>query len=96
MSDTEFKSENSENQSAASSDAWQPSVGETAASAGLEPTANLSLRSHRHEAEVHAISSALRQTGGNRKRAAKLLSISYRSLLYKIRQHNISPTALAG
>ena len=62
----------------------------------LEPTANLSLRSHRHEAEVHAISSALQKTGGNRKRAAKLLSISYRSLLYKIRQHNISPTAQAG
>ncbi|MFZ0277967.1 MAG: helix-turn-helix domain-containing protein [Candidatus Sulfotelmatobacter sp.] len=96
MSDTEFKSENSGNESAARSDVWQPNVGETVASAGLEPTANLSLRSHRHEAEVHAISSALRQTGGNRKRAAKLLSISYRSLLYKIRQHNISPAALAG
>ncbi len=96
MSDTEFKSENSGNGSAECSDVWQPDVGETAASAALEPTANLSLRSHRHEAEVHAISSALRQTGGNRKRAAKLLSISYRSLLYKIRQHNISPTALAG
>jgi len=96
MSDTEFKSENSGNGSAARPDAWQSNTSETAASAGLEPTANLSLRSHRHEAEVHAISSALRQTGGNRKRAAKLLSISYRSLLYKIRQHNISPTALAG
>jgi len=29
---------------------------------------------------------------GNRKRAAKLLGISHRSLLYKIRQHNITPT----
>jgi transcriptional regulator with PAS, ATPase and Fis domain len=96
MSDTEFKSENSGNESAERSDVWRPNAGDTAVSAGLEPTANLSLRSHRHEAEVHAISSALRQTGGNRKRAAKLLSISYRSLLYKIRQHNISPAALAG
>jgi transcriptional regulator with PAS, ATPase and Fis domain len=96
MSDTEFKSENSGNGSAARSNAWQPNIVEAEAPAGPEPTANLSLRSHRHEAEVHAISSALRQTGGNRKRAAKLLSISYRSLLYKIRQHNISPTALAG
>ena len=95
MSDNEFKSENSGNGSAERSDVWQPNLGETTAPAGLEPTANLSLRSHRHEAEVHAISSALRQTGGNRKRAAKLLSISYRSLLYKIRQHNISPTVQA-
>jgi transcriptional regulator with PAS, ATPase and Fis domain len=95
MNDTEFKSGNSGNEGAARSDAWQPNIGETAAAAGLEPAANLSLRSHRHEAEVHAISSALRKTGGNRKRAAKLLSISYRSLLYKIRQHNILPTAEA-
>lgn len=96
MSDSEFKSENSGNESAVRSDAWQPDIGGTGAAAGPEPTANLSLRSHRHEAEVHAISSALQKTGGNRKRAAKLLSISYRSLLYKIRQHNISPTAQAG
>jgi transcriptional regulator with PAS, ATPase and Fis domain len=95
MGDTELKGENSGKESVARSDAWQPNIVETAASTGLEPSANLSLRSHRHEAEVHAISSALRQTGWNRKRAAKLLSISYRSLLYKIRQHNISPTVQA-
>jgi len=51
----------------------------------------LSLRSFRDEAEIHAIGSALRQTGWNRKRAAQLLSISYRGLLYKIRRHNIAP-----
>jgi transcriptional regulator with GAF, ATPase, and Fis domain len=50
-----------------------------------------SLRSFRDEAEIHAISSALKQTGWNRKRAAQLLSISYRGLLYKIRRHNIRP-----
>jgi transcriptional regulator with GAF, ATPase, and Fis domain len=50
-----------------------------------------SLRSFRDEAEIHAISSALKQTGWNRKRAAQLLSISYRGLLYKIRRHNITP-----
>jgi transcriptional regulator with GAF, ATPase, and Fis domain len=50
-----------------------------------------SLRSFRDEAEIHAISTALRQTGWNRKRAAQLLSISYRGLLYKIRRHNITP-----
>ena len=52
-----------------------------------------SLRSFRDEAEVHAISSALKQTGWNRKRAAQLLSISYRGLLYKIRRHNITPNS---
>jgi len=51
----------------------------------------LSLRSFRDEAEIVAISSALRRTGWNRKRAAQLLSISYRGLLYKIRRHNIAP-----
>jgi transcriptional regulator with GAF, ATPase, and Fis domain len=55
--------------------------------------AELSLRSFRDEAEIVAISSALRRTGWNRKRAAQLLSISYRGLLYKIRRHNIAPPA---
>jgi transcriptional regulator with PAS, ATPase and Fis domain len=93
MSDTETKIENSGNGNAARADAWQPDPGEISVVAGPEPTVNLSLRSHRNEAEVHAINYALRETGGNRKRAAKLLSISYRSLLYKIRQHNIMPVA---
>jgi transcriptional regulator with GAF, ATPase, and Fis domain len=52
---------------------------------------NLSLRFFRDEAEMQAISSALSKTGWNRKRAAQLLSISYRGLLYKIRRHNIAP-----
>lgn len=49
------------------------------------------LRSLRAETEMHAISKALEQTRWNRKRAAELLSISYRGLLYKIRQHRITP-----
>ena len=52
---------------------------------------NLTLRSFRNEAEIRAVNYALDQAGWNRRRAAKLLSISYRSLLYKIRQHNITP-----
>jgi transcriptional regulator with PAS, ATPase and Fis domain len=59
----------------------------------VEPVRDLSLRSFRNEAEIQAIHYALGKTGWNRKRAAKLLSISYRSLLYKIRRHNITPTA---
>lgn len=51
------------------------------------------LRSLRAETEIHAISRALEESGWNRKRAAKLLSISYRGLLYKIRQYNITPVS---
>lgn len=56
---------------------------------------DLSLRSFRNEAEIRAVNYALEQAGWNRRRAAKLLSISYRSLLYKIRQHNITPAVAA-
>jgi Bacterial regulatory protein, Fis family len=54
---------------------------------------DLSLRLFRDEAEMRAINSALNRTGWNRKRAAQLLSISYRGLLYKIRRHKLSPPA---
>ena len=50
-----------------------------------------SLRRFRAEAEAQAISQALQQTGWHRKRAAQLLRISYRCLLYKIHQYNITP-----
>ncbi len=50
-----------------------------------------SLRSLRVEAEIYAISKTLEHTGWNRRRAAQLLSISYRGILYKIRQHNLTP-----
>ena len=42
-------------------------------------------------AEMEAISRALHQSGWNRKRAAESLQISYKALLYKIRQYNIRP-----
>jgi transcriptional regulator with GAF, ATPase, and Fis domain len=54
---------------------------------------HFSLRSLRAEAEVYAISRTLEYTGWNRRRAAQLLSISYRGILYKIRQHNLTPTS---
>lgn len=54
---------------------------------------HFSLRSLRAEAEIYAISRTLEYTGWNRRRAAKLLSISYRGILYKIRQHNLTPSA---
>jgi len=49
-----------------------------------------SLRSARVQVEIKAIMAALQRTGWNRKQAARLLKISYRGLLYKIRQHNIT------
>jgi two-component system, NtrC family, response regulator AtoC len=41
------------------------------------------------EAEVSAIATALEKTGWNRKAAARLLKIAYRTLLYKIDQYQI-------
>jgi two-component system, NtrC family, response regulator AtoC len=53
------------------------------------PTRNLKslVRDIKNEAEVQAIKQALQETKWNRKHAARLLNISYRGLLYKIRQH---------
>jgi two-component system response regulator AtoC len=47
------------------------------------------VRSVKDEAEIEAISRALERTRWNRKEAARLLQISYKALLYKIRQYNI-------
>lgn len=49
------------------------------------------LRGILDEAESQVILCALQYTGWNRKRAAALLKISYRGLLYKIRRHSITP-----
>jgi two-component system, NtrC family, response regulator AtoC len=42
------------------------------------------------EAERNAIGTALQRTGWNRKAAARLLQVSYRTLLYKIDQYHMS------
>ena len=55
--------------------------------------ADFNLRGLRARAEIEAIREVLGRTGWNRKRAAQLLKISYRGLLYKIRQHNIKRSA---
>jgi DNA-binding NtrC family response regulator len=71
--------------SLASRDAQQPTNNES-------PTRNLKslVRDIKNEAEVQAIKQALQDTKWNRKRAARLLNISYRGLLYKIRQHSLT------
>jgi DNA-binding NtrC family response regulator len=56
---------------------------------------DLTLRGILDAAESEAILRALQHTGWNRKRAAALLKISYRGLLYKIRNHSLTPP-LAG
>jgi DNA-binding NtrC family response regulator len=50
------------------------------------------VRSVKDEAEMEAISHALTETNWNRKKAAALLKISYKALLYKIRQYDIQPS----
>jgi DNA-binding NtrC family response regulator len=47
------------------------------------------VRSLKDEAEMEAIARALEQTNWNRKKAAALLQISYKALLYKIRQYDL-------
>ena len=47
------------------------------------------VRSLKDEAEKEAITRALEQTNWSRKEAARLLNISYKALLYKIRQYGI-------
>jgi two-component system response regulator AtoC len=62
---------------------------------GSDASGSESLRSLvqnvRLEAERNAIAQALRTTGWNRKAAARLLRVSYRTLLYKIEQYQMRP-----
>lgn len=48
------------------------------------------IKTLRLEAEKNAIAAALRTTGWNRKAAARLLKVSYRTLLYKIEQYQMT------
>jgi two-component system, NtrC family, response regulator AtoC len=66
---------------------------EREASQPARPSGDLKdiVRKLKDVAELNAITSALAQTNWNRKRAAQLLNISYKALLYKIRQYGIQP-----
>lgn len=59
-----------------------------------QPSSSRSLKSLiqsvKGEAEKNAIGTALQKTGWNRKAAARLLQVSYRTLLYKIDQYHMS------
>jgi len=49
------------------------------------------IKTLKNGAEMEAIANALEENGWNRKRAANSLNISYKALLYKIRQYDIQP-----
>jgi len=59
---------------------------------GLEinKTEESNLKKRRQQEENKAIKDALNKSNMNRKKAAKILGISYRSLLYKIKQYKIN------
>jgi two-component system response regulator AtoC len=56
---------------------------------------DLSLKRAMRELEESYIRAALRRTRGNRTRAAEVLDISHRALLYKIKEYGIDPDAEA-
>jgi DNA-binding NtrC family response regulator len=52
--------------------------------------ADMPLRSLRAKVEIQAIQQVLEHTNWNRRQAARLLEISYRTLLYKIKRYKIT------
>jgi two-component system response regulator AtoC len=50
---------------------------------------DLSVKRRTQALERELIARALEQTGGNRTRAAKLLEVSHRTLLYKLREYGL-------
>ncbi len=57
----------------------------------LSPDLKQMVKNLKNGAEMEAIANALEESGWNRKRAASVLNISYKALLYKIRQYDIRP-----
>ncbi len=51
---------------------------------------NLSIKQRTRALEISLILKALKKTGGNRTRAAKILEISHRALLYKLKEYGLS------
>ncbi len=61
-----------------------------------QPDLKQMMRTLKNGAEMEVIAKALEDTAWNRKRAATMLNISYKALLYKIRQYDIHPRQAAG
>lgn len=83
----EFTSPGSDHPLAARTRAQHGAVHSTNSTAGLKSVA----KSAREHTEVQAILRALEQTNWNRKQAALDLKISYKALLYKMREYEIEP-----
>jgi two-component system response regulator AtoC len=66
-----------------------PNVTSPERGAGRPAAGDLSLRRARKALEADLIERALRATGGNRTHAARLLEISHRALLYKIKEYGL-------
>jgi len=67
-----------------------PVLADSKSDSGLKSLA----RSVKKEAEAAAIAHALQQTNWHRQKAAALLRISYKALLYKIKQYDLHPPEL--
>ena len=65
------------------------SVHQPAAAVADDEDLDLSVKRRTEALERLLIERALRQTGGNRTRAARLLDLSHRALLYKIREYGL-------
>lgn len=68
-------------------------VAQREASFQADPLSNLSIKIHSRQLETQLIQKALAQTGGNRTQAAKLLEISHRTLLYKLKEYGLNEDA---
>jgi two-component system, NtrC family, response regulator AtoC len=74
-----------------------PAAAGTGESADQAPESLKSLvQGVRIEAERNAIVAALQKTGWNRKAAARMIKVSYRTLLYKIEQYHLRPSTTPG
>jgi DNA-binding NtrC family response regulator len=72
---------------AAAGQGREGSVGGASANGGLKAL----VRNLKDDAEAREILKALDDARWNRRLAAKRLNISYKALLYKIKQHGLSP-----
>jgi two-component system response regulator AtoC len=49
----------------------------------------LSIKKNAKEMEIRLIKGALKKTGGNRLQAARILEISHKALLYKLKDYSL-------
>jgi len=72
----------------------QPRIPGAQLGAEVDPAGDLSLKRAMLALEERYIRAALKRTHGNRTRAAEVLELSHRALLYKIKEYGIDPDAL--